>query len=405
MPSRSNSIQSGRKQHPVWNYSRLPIHPEPEKDEKKRRIAYCSSCNYHTSVVTNFRVHLENAHKIFAERKSNVTSSNTDLIVEKIEQLLNNIETEEEKNEIRKKLSLKLLPREEITEKLVKLIVVRTLPFSAVNWPELQEVINMGSSSEISLPVRQTITKKTHELYQEKKDVVRQRLQSAISSVHISLDIWTSPNRLLFLATCGHFIDREEEKARRLLLNLSCVSGHSGDNQFEILKPVLEDFGIVRKLGVIIGDNSGTNDTLCRAVERYLGERRITWEKSTRRLRCVGHIINLIAQAFLFKDYIQQEQLQLYEEAELQAVGEEVSDEANKRRTAFRKLGALGKLHNIVVYLRASPHRTKEFEALADRMIPLDNATRWNSWYSMIDVALKKEFEIDKYAKENVSIP
>jgi hypothetical protein len=57
------------------------------------------------------------------------------------------------------------------------------------------------------------------------------------------------------------------------------------------------------------------------------------------------------------------------------------------------------------VYLRASPRRTKEFKDLADGMIPLDNATRWNSWYSMIDIALKKESEIDMYAKDKVGIP
>ena len=202
-------------------------------------------------------------------------------------------------------------------EKVVKLIVKRTLPFSAVEWPELEEIIH----PDIHLPTRQTITKKTHELYQEKKDVVRQRLQSAISSIHISLDIWTSPNRLLFLATCGHFVDRDQEKAMRLLLNISCVSGHSGENQFKTLRPIIEDFGIARKLGVIIGDNSSTNDTLCRAVENYFDGSQITWEASSHRLRCVGHIINLIAQAFLFKGYIEQEQLRLYEEAECQAVG------------------------------------------------------------------------------------
>jgi hypothetical protein len=144
---------------------------------------------------------------------------------------------------------------------------------------------------------------------------------------------------------------------------------------------------------------------LCRAVENYFDGSQITWEASSHRLRCVGHIINLIAQAFLFKGYIEQEQLRLYEEAECQAVGEEASDEGDKRRTAFRKLGALGKLHNIAVHLRASPHRTQEFKDLADRMIPLDNATRWNSWYSMINVALKKDSAIDKYAKDKVSIP
>lgn len=40
------------------------------------------------------------------------------------------------------------------------------------------------------------------------------------------------------------------------------------------------------------------------------------------------------------------------------------------------ELGPLGKLHNIVVYIRSSPQRTAEFVSLAERRIPLDNRTR-----------------------------
>jgi hypothetical protein len=36
----------------------------------------------------------------------------------------------------------------------------------------------------------------------------------------------------------------------------------------------------------------------------------------------------------------------------------------------------LGKLYNIVVYIRALPFRTKEFKDLAERTIPLSNNTR-----------------------------
>jgi hAT family C-terminal dimerisation region len=64
-------------------------------------------------------------------------------------------------------------------------------------------------------------------------------------------------------------------------------------------------------------------------------------------------------------------------------------------------MGVLGKLHNIVVHTRSSASRTEEFKSLAGRMIPLDNSTRWNSWYQMIDIALQKEPAIDNYVKAN----
>jgi hypothetical protein len=67
----------------------------------------------------------------------------------------------------------------------------------------------------------------------------------------------------------------------------------------------------------------------------------------------------------------------------------------------FRLLGPLGKLHNIIVHIRSSAVRTAEFVKLAKRMIPLDNRTRWNSWYSSLDVADKQASSIDIYTKSH----
>jgi hypothetical protein len=39
-------------------------------------------------------------------------------------------------------------------------------------------------------------------------------------------------------------------------------------------------------------------------------------------------------------------------------------------------MGQFGKFHNIVVYIRRSANRTKEFKDLVKRIIPLDNRTR-----------------------------
>ncbi len=65
-------------------------------------------------------------------------------------------------------------------------------------------------------------------------------------------------------------------------------------------------------------------------------------------------------------------------------------------------MGALGKLYNIVVYSRASAGRTAKFKQIVGRMIPLDNRTRWNSWFSLLNVALKVELKVDEYVKKNL---
>lgn len=52
-------------------------------------------------------------------------------------------------------------------------------------------------------------------------------------------------------------------------------------------------------------------------------------------------------------------------------------------------MGPMGKLHNIVIHIRKSANRTTWFKDRASKIIPLDNRTRWNSWFTMLTVALE----------------
>jgi hypothetical protein len=67
-------------------------------------------------------------------------------------------------------------------------------------------------------------------------------------------------------------------------------------------------------------------------------------------------------------------------------------------------MGVMGKVHNIVVHIRSSPQRTAEFKKEAGRSIPLNNRTRWNSWYYMINVLLEPQVlnAVRNYAEKQV---
>jgi len=47
-----------------------------------------------------------------------------------------------------------------------------------------------------------------------------------------------------------------------------------------------------------------------------------------------------------------------------------------KQRAAFRAIGPLRKLYNIIIYIRNSASRIREFKDLVGRIIPLNNRTR-----------------------------
>ena len=154
------------------------------------------------------------------------------------------------------------------------------------------------------------------------------------------------------------------------------MPGHSGEDQFSILLPVLEDYDIVRKLGAIIADNAAPNNVLCRVIQSHFeDELDLEWDAEHWRIRCIGHIINLVVQAFLFADVIGIEELESYDNQDQR--GEKEGEE--ERRVKFRLMGPLGKMHNIVVHIRGSTACIAEFLELAGRWIPLDNRTRWNS--------------------------
>ena len=51
--------------------------------------------------------------------------------------------------------------------------------------------------------------------------------------------------------------------------------------------------------------------------------------------------------------------------------------------------GPMGKLHNNIVHIRKSANRTAWFKDRAGKIVPLDNRTRWNSWFAMLNVALE----------------
>jgi hypothetical protein len=63
----------------------------------------------------------------------------------------------------------------------------------------------------------------------------------------------------------------------------------------------------------------------------------------------------------------------------------------------FRLMGPLSKMYNIVVHIRGSTTHIAEFLELAGRRIPLDNRTRWNSWYTMLVIALELRPAVEKY--------
>jgi hypothetical protein len=307
-----------------------------------------------------------------------------------------------------------LLPRAKmarIRELSVGYIVDSNLPFTTFESAYLQELFRqLDSDLYAQAPWGRTATKKDLEdILVSKKAAVKEELNNTVTQIHLSFDLWTSPNRLAFISIFGHFIDRRHSYQSRLLAFKRQIGSHAGENIAYTIRNVVRDWGIDGKLGVSICDNAASNGVCLRNLYTTLDASITRADTEARRMRCFGHILNLVAQAFLYGD--DAASFELHSEAYdmLERVEEDLEH--------WRAKGPVGKLHNIVKFIRASPQRTEAFKAHAREQEEVDtyklakestaeleviqnNATRWNSTYMMIKRALVKQSELNSFIQE-----
>lgn len=198
------------------------------------------------------------------------------------------------------------------------------------------------SSTVLSLlPHSHNTIKKHIELdFQKRKHEIRKLLASSKSDIHLSFDLWSSPNGLGLNGIVAHFFGGDY-KLKTILLSLREVLGeHSGENIGQTVVDTIRDYGIEQQIGVFVLDNAGSNDTAVRYIIKEL-DLYLTHEEDHVRLRCLGHVINLAATDFLFGKN---------SDGFLQSVSTlEIADAREQLQEKWVSKGAIGKLQNVTV--------------------------------------------------------
>lgn len=132
------------------------------------------------------------------------------------------------------------------------------------------------------------------------------------------------------------------------------------------------------------------NDTCVKAILRAY---KISSDYELRRLRCFGHIVNLVAQAFLFGQDVQAFETEEYETIE-------------KAYEIYQKAGPVGIIHFIAVFIRSSSQRREDFarcQGGSEELAPkADNRTRWNSTFCMLQRALTLRKAVDLFCLQYI---
>ncbi|TXB96529.1 hypothetical protein FocTR4_00011966 [Fusarium oxysporum f. sp. cubense] len=294
--------------------------------------------------------------------------------------------------------------RQAYIKALISLLTRRRVAFSMVEWDELKDLaLACNPAIEDSLITsRRTVMRYISASYEFYAAQLAESLQSAISMIHLSSDLWTSPHRHGMLAA-------------------------------GLIADVLGRFEI-RRVGYHTWDNASSNNTCLEALSnKLLHGRGIIFNPVRRRVRCYGHIINLSLQAFLLVR--SKEALGAALNAAGNAAGaqpiETFSTSLNEntpsgpdttvghtteekqgrqqrpptRERTIRQLefsgwegiNALQKLHHLAVWIGSSPIHSDNWREAVGRSIGIDNTTRWYSWYKVISVAFNKKAQIVQF--------
>lgn len=285
---------------------------------------------------------------------------------------------------------------------LTRWVIHKNIPFSQVQDSEFRDIVvylNPSASKSACLPAHSTVQKWIIEDFQRHKGTVIELLQDARTSIHISFDLWSAKDLRSMAGILVHFLDNSY-KYREFLLSIpEHVGPHSGKNIAETLAGIFREFNLDKNLGHSICDNATNNNV---AINELDGEFSLS---QTKRIRCAGHIINLVARKLLFG----------YNPDAMEHELDGLTNDSEVAMNRWRKMGPLGRLNNIVVWISKSGQRKSKFRELQQKQIEeingrynaeklydlvMPNATRWNSFFAMLERALKLRMSIDDYCSE-----
>jgi hypothetical protein len=135
------------------------------------------------------------------------------------------------------------------------------------------------------------------------------------------------------------FFRDQDNRPRKLTLGIPEIGRHVGTVVADEVYDIFKEFEIENKIGYAVLDNASNNDTAMARLGQLLG-----FHGLQRRGRCIGHTINLSANALLFGDDVYAFEAQLNGGAPM----------TQSEHALWRAKGPVGKLHNLVVDIHRS---------------------------------------------------
>ena len=262
-------------------------------------------------------------------------------------------------------------------------VLLLDLSYTQATHPTSMAMLTWASSQlrKVFPAASSTLSLWIKDRFEQRLPQVIKLLQEAPSKINISIDIWKASNSREYVGVVGDFVNHYGTKQTALLGLPRLIGSHSGENVANAIAPIIERFQIQEKLGAFIADNAGDMQHTVEQLSIHFP----CIQPSRDRLRCAGHVLNLIVKALLFGKGVSKFQRVLRGAADVQAF------------EAWSKKGPIGRLHNIATWVNRNDARRQR---LRERILSIaelrneskpfyhvllsDGGVRWNSVYTMI---------------------
>ncbi|THH14369.1 hypothetical protein EUX98_g9621 [Antrodiella citrinella] len=193
----------------------------------------------------------------------------------------------------------------EFRNKLARFIIADDQSINVVECIEFRDLIMYASeyNDDLDIPHRTYMTKLIAERHVIDYGEALAHMKGAGSRISLTSDLWSNLRLLGFMAITAHYVavdgDGHLKMYSRLIAFRSVPMKHTGVNLGRIVFEILQEQGLLHRIGFITLDNAANNDTMMRELERLLTRMGIHFEREGNRIRCFPHVLNIAVQAAL----------------------------------------------------------------------------------------------------------
>jgi hypothetical protein len=239
------------------------------KGKEEWRYQFCLQSYVLSGGTGTIKTHLEGYHGIKEDSPTDTRAKNVQIDIEKA------MESASKHPHKRRKLNdldsgSQSLDGDIIEVLFVKFIAACNIPLRLVECQEFRAFLTyLNSDVDRWLPsTHKTVRGWVMRQFEIEKEKIKVHLQNTKTKIHLSLDIWTSPNNKPILGIVAHYISDSGVLEQVVLAMKEIEGNHKGENIAPVVMGVIKDWGIGEKLGYIVMDNASNNDTMMQYISK-----------------------------------------------------------------------------------------------------------------------------------------